>query len=86
MYLEDERLTPKGLEIAGQALFGKERWKSPLASILGLQSSRIRDVVRGARPSPVGWTEDILKALEEQSQRCLEAKEALEKEMKKERE
>ncbi|QCE35665.1 hypothetical protein FAI40_10180 [Acetobacteraceae bacterium] len=66
-------MTPEKLEKIGKALFGEERWKSPLATALGVNSSSIRAIMRGDRDIPQGWTPEIKSYLEGHIKQCQEA-------------
>ena len=58
-----KELTPEQLEQAGAALFGRN-WKTELAEDLGISdSSRIRAMMRGDRPIPIGFSREIAALL-----------------------
>ncbi|QCE34571.1 hypothetical protein FAI40_03985 [Acetobacteraceae bacterium] len=77
MNMQERRLDKVELEKAGMALFG-ERWKSPMAHALGLPSTRIREVMRDARPCPFSWTERISEILKAHMDKCQQALHTLE--------
>jgi hypothetical protein len=56
-------MSPSDLKAAGEALFGPERWQSPLALLLlgkrGSETSRVRNWLAG-EPIPDGVRRDLI--------------------------
>jgi hypothetical protein len=63
-------MTSSDLRAAGEALFGSERWQSPLALLLlgkrGSETSRIRNWLAG-EPIPDGVRRDLIAAMRQRA-------------------
>lgn len=74
--MKEWRLTADQLAQAGETAFG-QRWQSDLADYLKVDSSRIRGVLAGKRRSPPGWTDEVLRLLQERAEQCHARRDAL---------
>lgn len=64
--LEDVRLTPEQLRLAGNLLYGNQ-WQTDLAHAIDVDSRRVRDWLQERRPIPIGVKNEIIELLKQKS-------------------
>ena len=69
--VDDSRLTPDELRMAGEAMYG-QRWQTDLTAALGLgDSARIRQWMSGRRSIPLGIRSSMIALLREYAARAM---------------